>query len=104
MEGERLKVYSEEGLSKMTWRKLEEKRPALSWFKVLHKIRKSASNLAMVIIFSLLQTTFDAPEGDKTVAIRMNKMGKGMIWINGENIGRYWVSFLSPLGQPTQIE
>lgn len=46
MEGERLKVYSEEGLSKMTWRKLEEKRPALSWFKVLHKIRKSASNLA----------------------------------------------------------
>ncbi|KAJ0077209.1 hypothetical protein Patl1_36031 [Pistacia atlantica] len=82
LEGERIRVYSEEGLNKMKWRKLEDKRPALSWFK----------------------TTFDAPEGDKSVAIRMNTMGKGMIWINGKSIGRYWVSYLSPLGEPTQSE
>jgi len=31
-------------------------------------------------------------------------MGKGLIWVNGEGVGRYWMSFLSPLGQPTQIE
>ncbi|XP_044508857.1 beta-galactosidase 13-like [Mangifera indica] len=82
LEGERLRVYTEEGLSQMQWRKLEVQRPALSWFK----------------------STFDAPEGDKPVAIRMNKMGKGMVWINGISIGRYWVSYLSPLGEPTQAE
>jgi hypothetical protein len=29
-------------------------------------------------------------------------MGKGEIWVNGESIGRYWVSFLTPAGQPSQ--
>jgi len=32
----------------------------------------------------------------------MSSMGKGFVWINGENIGRYWVSYLSPLGKPSQ--
>nr|AFK34570.1 unknown [Lotus japonicus] len=34
----------------------------------------------------------------------MTGMGKGMIWVNGRSIGRHWVSFLSPLGLPTQAE
>lgn len=29
-------------------------------------------------------------------------MSKGMVWINGKSIGRYWVSFLSPIGKPSQ--
>lgn len=45
LEGERLRVYTEEGLSQMQWRKLEVQRPALSWFKVMDKILKSGSNL-----------------------------------------------------------
>lgn len=51
-----------------------------------------------------LQTYFETPEGENTVAIRMNGMGKGLIWVNGIGIGRYWMSFLSPTGQPTQSE
>lgn len=51
-----------------------------------------------------LQAYFDAPESLNAAAIRMNGMGKGLIWVNGEGVGRYWQSFLSPLGQPTQIE
>lgn len=31
-------------------------------------------------------------------------MGKGQIWINGKSIGRHWMSFLSPLKQPSQSE
>lgn len=51
-----------------------------------------------------LQTTFDAPPGRDPCAIRMTGMGKGMVWVNGISIGRHWMSFLSPLGQPTQSE
>lgn len=55
-------------------------------------------------ILILLQAYFDAPEGRDPVAIRMSKMGKGQIWVNGKSIGRYWMSYLSPLGEPTQSE
>ncbi|CAA0810768.1 Beta-galactosidase 13, partial [Striga hermonthica] len=49
-------------------------------------------------------TYFDAPEGDNPVAIKMNGMAKGMVWVNGQSIGRYWVSYISPIGSPTQEE
>ncbi|XP_031475642.2 beta-galactosidase 11-like [Nymphaea colorata] len=45
---------------------------------------------------------FDAPSGRDPVALNLTSMGKGQAWINGENIGRYWASYLSPLGKPTQ--
>ncbi|KAJ0974224.1 hypothetical protein J5N97_016189 [Dioscorea zingiberensis] len=45
---------------------------------------------------------FDPPHGNDPVVVDMASMGKGWIWINGENIGRYWVSYRSPLGFPTQ--
>ncbi|KAM7263193.1 hypothetical protein ACFE04_000876 [Oxalis oulophora] len=35
---------------------------------------------------------FNAPEGDEPLALDMNGMGKGQIWINGESIGRYWTT------------
>ena len=54
--------------------------------------------------FLVAQGYFDAPEGDNPLAIRMTGMGKGMVWINGKSIGRYWNSYLSPLQQPTQFE
>ncbi|KAK4405351.1 Beta-galactosidase 13 [Sesamum angolense] len=50
------------------------------------------------------QTYFDAPEGTNPVALRMMSMAKGMVWVNGQSIGRYWVSYNSPLGRPTQEE
>lgn len=40
-----------------------------------------------------MQTSFDAPEGDEPLALDMEGMGKGQIWINGESIGRYWTAF-----------
>ncbi|KAL0454079.1 UNVERIFIED_CONTAM: Beta-galactosidase 13 [Sesamum latifolium] len=36
------------------------------------------------------KTYFDAPEGTNPVALRMMSMAKGMVWVNGQSIGRYW--------------
>ncbi|KAJ9189571.1 hypothetical protein P3X46_000846 [Hevea brasiliensis] len=80
--GEKNKVYTEEGSKKVKWTKVDKEGPALTWYKAY----------------------FDAPEGDDPVAVTMTGMGKGMLWINGNNIGRYWMSYLSPLGKPSQSE
>ncbi|KAG7544451.1 Glycoside hydrolase 35 catalytic domain [Arabidopsis suecica] len=69
------------GTQKVKWEKDGERKP-LTWYK----------------------TYFETPEGENAVAIRMKGMGKGLIWVNGIGVGRYWMSFLSPLGEPTQTE
>ncbi|CAL0326899.1 unnamed protein product [Lupinus luteus] len=82
LKGEKLKIFSEEGSKAVKWRAVVGNAPALSWLK----------------------TRFSTPEGRDPVAIRMNGMGKGMIWVNGKSLGRHWMNFLSPLGKPTQSE
>ncbi|MQM21984.1 hypothetical protein Taro_055029 [Colocasia esculenta] len=79
LSGEKNNVFTEEGSRKVQWSQAKKGTP-LTWYK----------------------RYFDAPRGDNPVAVDMTSMAKGMVWINGESIGRYWVSFLSPLGMPTQ--
>nr|XP_027193274.1 beta-galactosidase 13-like [Cicer arietinum] len=81
LEGEKLNIFTEQGSHRFEWTKVN-KGPALAltWYK----------------------TNFDAPEGNNPVAIQMETMSKGMIWVNGKSIGRYWSSYLSPLGKPSQ--
>lgn len=55
-----------------------------------------------LLVYSNLQTVFDAPTGSDPVAINLISMGKGEAWVNGQSIGRYWVSFLTPQGTPSQ--
>ncbi|EFH61991.1 predicted protein [Arabidopsis lyrata subsp. lyrata] len=74
-------VYIEEGSKKVKWEKYGEHKP-LTWYK----------------------TYFETPEGENAVAIRMKGMGKGLIWVHGIGVGRYWMSFVSPLGEPIQTE
>lgn len=55
--------------------------------------------------FSLIyysQTLFDAPAGNDPVALNLGSMGKGEAWVNGQSIGRYWVSFHTSQGSPSQ--
>ena len=40
--------------------------------------------------FFALQAIVDAPPGDEPVGLDMLHMGKGLAWLNGEEIGRYW--------------
>ncbi|RDY03751.1 Beta-galactosidase 13, partial [Mucuna pruriens] len=83
LKGEGMQVFSEEGALKTKWKPINALPPRpLTWYK----------------------TRFGTPEGTGPVAIRMTGMGKGMIWVNGQNIGRYWMTYLSPLGKPTQSE
>ncbi|KAL5993161.1 hypothetical protein ACLOJK_014083 [Asimina triloba] len=47
-------------------------------------------------------THFATPDGSDPIALNLASMGKGEVWINGESIGRYWVSFHTPKGEPSQ--
>ncbi|KAJ4970437.1 hypothetical protein NE237_003536 [Protea cynaroides] len=42
------------------------------------------------------KTNFDAPNGNGPIALDFTGMGKGEAWVNGQSIGRYWPTFLSP--------
>lgn len=116
VKGEKLELQTEEGSQKVKWSPAGGAGPPLTWYKVMPPV-----NLKLLVIFiehilqwnflELIghriffpQTYFDLPEGQNPVAVRLTTMGKGMAWVNGKSIGRYWVNYLSPLGQPSQSE
>ncbi|TKY45370.1 Beta-galactosidase 16 [Spatholobus suberectus] len=78
--GEKLQIYTAIGSSIVHWENLGNSTNPLTWY----------------------QTTFDAPAGNDPVALNLGSMGKGQAWVNGQNIGRYWVSFHTPKGTPSQ--
>ncbi|KAL8229591.1 hypothetical protein R6Q57_014491 [Mikania cordata] len=43
------------------------------------------------------KSTFKAPEGKGPLSLNLASMGKGQAWVNGQSIGRYWSTYLSPL-------
>lgn len=45
--------------------------------------------------FYLIQTTFEVPDGNDSLVLDLQGMGKGHAWVNGQSIGRYWPSFLA---------
>ncbi|KAK6939902.1 D-galactoside/L-rhamnose binding SUEL lectin domain [Dillenia turbinata] len=81
MLGERLRIYTEEGTDNVHWSRLSATRHPITWYK----------------------TQFDAPAGSDPVAVNLGSMGKGEAWVNGQSIGRYWASYLTPDGSPSQI-
>ncbi|KAI7758048.1 hypothetical protein M8C21_007412 [Ambrosia artemisiifolia] len=42
------------------------------------------------------KSTFMAPEGKGPISLNLAGMGKGQAWVNGQSIGRYWSTYLSP--------
>ncbi|KAK6939901.1 D-galactoside/L-rhamnose binding SUEL lectin domain, partial [Dillenia turbinata] len=81
MLGEKLRIYTEEGTDNVHWSRLSATKHPITWYK----------------------TQFDAPGGSDPVAVNLGSMGKGEAWVNGQSIGRYWVSYLKPDGSPSQI-
>ncbi|KAK4381269.1 Beta-galactosidase 16 [Sesamum angolense] len=79
--GERLQFYTEEGSSHAQWLNFNSSSQQLTWYK----------------------SKFDAPGGNDPVALNLGSMGKGEAWINGQSIGRYWISFHTQDGSPSQI-
>ncbi|GMH17864.1 hypothetical protein Nepgr_019705 [Nepenthes gracilis] len=83
LNGEHLELFSEEGAKEAKWVPASKGQgPPLTWYK----------------------TYFDAPEGNDPLAIYVENMTKGMVWVNGNSIGRYWSSFLTEYKQPSQSE
>ncbi|GFY87478.1 glycosyl hydrolase family 35 protein [Actinidia rufa] len=79
--GEKLQIYNEQNLSNADWSKTPiSTNQSLTWYK----------------------TTFDAPTGDDPVALNLSTMSKGEAWVNGQSIGRYWISFHTSNGTPSQ--
>ncbi|KAJ4776974.1 Beta-galactosidase [Rhynchospora pubera] len=77
--GEKKKIYNEEQTAKVQWTDAKSGQP-VTWYK----------------------RYFDEPYGSDPVSLDMSSMGKGLMWVNGHCLGRYWVSYLSPLGKPSQ--
>uniref|UniRef100_A0A5B7AW96 Beta-galactosidase n=1 Tax=Davidia involucrata TaxID=16924 RepID=A0A5B7AW96_DAVIN len=70
LQGEHLSLYKAEGLNRVNWVKTSEplKNQPLTWYKAI----------------------VDAPPGDEPIGLDMIHMGKGLAWLNGEEIGIYW--------------
>ncbi|KAJ6775112.1 BETA-GALACTOSIDASE RELATED [Salix purpurea] len=81
LSGENLNIYMREHLGNIEWNEVASATDQpLTWFKI----------------------EFDAPKGDDPVVLNLRTMGKGEAWVNGQSIGRYWLSFLTSRGQPSQ--
>ncbi|XP_060209449.1 beta-galactosidase-like [Lycium barbarum] len=52
---------------------------------------KPAQTLQTNRMFVWYKTTFKTPSGDDPVVLDMMGLGKGTAWVNGNNIGRYWL-------------
>ncbi|KAJ4953530.1 hypothetical protein NE237_030362 [Protea cynaroides] len=73
LEGEALSLHTLSGSSSVEWvegPQMAQKQP-LTWYKSI----------------------FNAPDGNEPLALDMNSMGKGQVWINGLSIGRYWPAY-----------
>ncbi|KAL1214573.1 Beta-galactosidase 16 [Cardamine amara subsp. amara] len=82
LQGEKFHVYTENGAAKVQWKHYRDSQSQpLTWYKA----------------------SFDTPEGKDPVALNLGSMGKGAAWVNGQSIGRYWVSFHTSKGSPSQI-
>ncbi|KAF3435751.1 hypothetical protein FNV43_RR22843 [Rhamnella rubrinervis] len=71
LKGEATNLGSPNSISSVDWMReslVAQKQQPLTWYKAY----------------------FDAPTGDEPLALDMQSMGKGQVWINGQSIGRYW--------------
>ncbi|XP_056167796.1 beta-galactosidase isoform X2 [Syzygium oleosum] len=73
LKGEALSLHSLTGSMSVEWAQeslVAEKQP-LTWYK----------------------TIFNAPGGSAPLALDMDSMSKGQVWINGQSLGRYWPAY-----------
>ncbi|KAK7405319.1 hypothetical protein VNO78_06537 [Psophocarpus tetragonolobus] len=45
--------------------------------------------------FVWYKTMFNTPKGNDPIVVDLRGLGKGTAWVNGNNIGRYWTSYLA---------
>ncbi|XP_011660030.1 beta-galactosidase 15 isoform X2 [Cucumis sativus] len=57
-----------------------------------------SGNLPVNRMMTWYKTTFKPPLGTDPVTLDLQGLGKGMAWVNGHSIGRYWPSFIAEDG------
>ncbi|KAL3639127.1 Beta-galactosidase 3 [Castilleja foliolosa] len=73
LKGEKINLGSPDKVSSVEWTQasaITQNQQPLRWYKAY----------------------FDAPSGNEPLALDMRSMGKGQVWVNGQSIGRYWLS------------
>ncbi|WCJ37762.1 Beta-galactosidase [Euphorbia peplus] len=79
--GEELQIYSPLFVDRVNWTNSDISIPQpLTWYK----------------------TNLEAPKGNDPVVLNLESMGKGEAWVNGQSIGRFWISFLTSKSHPSQ--
>ncbi|VFQ63388.1 unnamed protein product [Cuscuta campestris] len=74
LHGESLKLFSNESRFASQWQ---------------------SENLPVNTKMTWYKTTFSAPLGSDPVVVDLLGLGKGIAWVNGNNLGRYWPSYLA---------
>ncbi|KAE8715543.1 Beta-galactosidase 5 [Hibiscus syriacus] len=74
LKGESMNLVSQNGASSVEWIRgllAAGSRQSMIWYKAY----------------------FNAPRGNEPLALDMQSMGKGQVWINGQSLGRYWMAY-----------
>ncbi|KAK8580862.1 hypothetical protein V6N13_143921 [Hibiscus sabdariffa] len=74
LKGESMNLVSQNGASSVEWIRgslAARSRQSMTWYKAY----------------------FNAPGGNEPLALDMQSMGKGQVWINGQSLGRYWMAY-----------
>ncbi|KAL1541896.1 Beta-galactosidase 10 [Salvia divinorum] len=76
LRGESLKIYEPNNTNRVNWESTlrPSKHQPLTWYKAV----------------------VDSPPGQEPVGLDMIHMGKGLAWLNGNEVGRYWPRKASP--------
>ncbi|CAD5194786.1 unnamed protein product [Musa acuminata subsp. malaccensis] len=60
-----------------------------------HGLNWNSDRLPINKSMTWYKTTFEVPDGNDSLVLDLQGMGKGHAWVNGQSIGRYWPSFLA---------
>ncbi|KAK6118449.1 hypothetical protein DH2020_047866 [Rehmannia glutinosa] len=80
LKGEAMNLVSQNSLSSVDWMQgslIAQRQQPLTWHKAY----------------------FNAPDGDEPLAFDMSSMGKGQLWVNGQNLGRYWTAYATDVAE-----
>uniref|UniRef100_A0A0E0J2C8 Beta-galactosidase n=1 Tax=Oryza nivara TaxID=4536 RepID=A0A0E0J2C8_ORYNI len=70
------------------YRKIYLDKPGNKW-------RSHNSTIPINRPFTWYKTTFQAPAGEDSVVVDLHGLNKGVAWVNGNSLGRYWPSYVA---------
>ncbi|GMH04075.1 hypothetical protein Nepgr_005914 [Nepenthes gracilis] len=110
--GTHFETWNQGVLGPVTLKGLNEGTRDLTWQKWSYKVGMKGENLGLDTVsgstsvewmegsltvqqqpLTWYKTSFNSPAGNDPLALDMNSMGKGQVWVNGQSIGRHWPAY-----------